>query len=860
MNFLKLVKTWFSLLFKPQSCLTVILGIFLIQFVGAENWLKFKIGDFNNFGWFIAALIWILCLDWIYNSKVYRLCNVNSLTELDIFLWDIFLIAGINWFIFHQKGMANSADIIFWMFIFSFTSLCGIIMRFCYILYYQYSNLSSRVKLYDLQTLLEKPVSNPGNGRPILVDERPSENDIFKRSNTISQIKNSITIFSFKHSYVIGLIGNWGVGKTTLLNLVKKSITQDEKSNSIFVNAPGNKDQSFDLWLFGSQDQLIKGLYDTFMYNLNGNYNPSIGNNILKNGSQVLTDIPQIGNIFKAFASGFGSYYDINQIKIKLTNLIESSGKHYVVCIENLDRANEKQVILLLKLINTIFNLPYVTYVLLYDKDRLKEIMEGTNELNTDFADKVINQEIEVPTMLDENVCLTILGNLLVSYGISESEIINKFNYVLRPMVHNLNSIRDLKRIINSTFTVLAIKDKLRLNLPQVLAIQYIQFANKKLYEEIRRHKDFFIFTDNQIVDTKDGSEKELFINTGDKKYFSKILSNNNSEYIELLSALFLKVEMAEYEDDSVVVQKQDFNKALHEASISTQKYFYNYFLLSENNYVQINAETRNFIRNVNDEKDINKIWNKYIVNKSSSEKEDYSLELTLFVTSEDIKSTTKREKLAEVMWHSIRDHYRDEYWNSLSSQRIIQCIIDLISEISDDDINTFNNVISGYYNSLDIIREMKNEMKVKSTRIFNKLNKLYCEMCDEILGMKKKINLYNSKYYVRKNILGLVYYPNHQSEVKEYIAKYINSQTIYKVLQDAIDYTGKNSKEIIGGLFAEIFKENKSEIEKALKDALPETEKEKAIFDKYKEFSKLVNSKQNTDDISDGFKELDLK
>ena len=207
------------------------------------------------------------------------------------------------------------------------------------------------------------------------------------------------------------------------------------------------------------------------MYNLNGNYNPSIGNNILKNGSQVLTDIPQIGNIFKAFASGFGSYYDINQIKIKLTNLIESSGKHYVVCIENLDRANEKQVILLLKLINTIFNLPYVTYVLLYDKDRLKEIMEGTNELNTDFADKVINQEIEVPTMLDENVCLTILGNLLVSYGISESEIINKFNYVLRPMVHNLNSIRDLKRIINSTFTVLAIKDKLRLNLPQVLRL-----------------------------------------------------------------------------------------------------------------------------------------------------------------------------------------------------------------------------------------------------------------------------------------------------------------------------------------------------------------------------------------------------
>ena len=845
-----LIKVWLPLVLKPQSFLLIVLGIFLIQFVESKNWLKAAVGNFNNFGWFVSALIGAFFIDCVYNSKVYRLCKVKDITRLDVSLYDTLIISLINWLIFYSKKLPNSEDIIFWLFISSFISLLGIIVRSIFILSFKKPNINNQSKLYDLTDLLDGPISSDS---PIFIDERPSSVDLFNRKNTMAQLKNAIALFSPKHSYVVGLVGKWGIGKTTLLDLVKKDFSKDDESDTVFINAPGDEKENFDLWLFGSKDQMIKGFYDTFMYNLNANYNSSAGRNILRSGSQVLTGIPQVGNLFKFFTSDSGSYYDVNQIKKELTGLIKKTGKHYVMCIENLDRANKKQVILLLKVLNTIFDLPYVTYVLLYDKERLNSIMESKNKINANFAEKVINQEIEVPTVLDREICFKVLKNLLRSYDIPRTEL-SEYDYVLNEIINNLDTVRELKRIINSAFTILAIKDGLRLNLPQVLAIQYIQMANKSLYEEIRTHKNFFIFKDISVEDIDTYSIKAT-----NEDYLNQLLSKDkNIRFTQLLSNVFIKIKMLEENKNSETFEKIVFDKKLQAVSIDTAKYFDNYFALSENDYVQINTETRYFINEVNKNNDIQSSWKEYIVNKSMNEKEDYSLELTLFVKKEDITSSPKREQLAEIMWHSIRDNYKYEHWDELSLERILQCIIDLVGEISEKDFEKFGNMLSDYYNSLNIIREISNEMEYRLGSISsefknnsNKIRKLYYQICDKVLGEKNGINLFDSKYYVRMNINGLVYYPNHSSEVKEYIGRSINFHTIYNVLQDAVDYTGQDNDnhEVIGGLFAEALKENKAKVEKSFKSSSQETKEEKKLHNKYIKFSKSLSNKQNADD-----------
>ena len=53
---------------------------------------------------------------------------------------------------------------------------------------------------------------------------------------------------------------------------------------------------------------------------------------------------------------------------------MKKSNKRFVFIIDNLDRMNSDNIIFLLTLIETLFKLPRITYIVAYDKDRLKDI------------------------------------------------------------------------------------------------------------------------------------------------------------------------------------------------------------------------------------------------------------------------------------------------------------------------------------------------------------------------------------------------------------------------------------------------------------------------------------------------------
>ena len=115
-----------------------------------------------------------------------------------------------------------------------------------------HANQKQKSTLYELKDL-EDPIPWKKADGLILINEKASSYDLLDRKNVELLLKNTISKYSVAHSTVVGLIGEWGAGKTTLLNLVKKDL---KKEDFVFAN------QDFDVWLFGSQEALIKGLYD----------------------------------------------------------------------------------------------------------------------------------------------------------------------------------------------------------------------------------------------------------------------------------------------------------------------------------------------------------------------------------------------------------------------------------------------------------------------------------------------------------------------------------------------------------------------------------------------------------------------
>lgn len=774
----KLFITLNKLFFKFQSFMFAIIAIFLIQFVYAQGWLKNKSDHSLNFGWFVIILGLFLFINWIYNSKFYSFCNINEITPFDVSLYGGAFVSIVTWLLFKCIGLSSYVNSIWFLLFLIFVVL--IFTRLCLITKNESKqNDNNLIELKNLNTVLSWTVEKG----PLLVNERAASYDLLDRSNIEKLLLNAIKASSLKHSYVIGIVGEWGSGKTTLLNLVKRD---SEAKQLIFMQSPGNRSGDFDIWLFGSQWALIKGLYDIILNSLGVHYYSFLNERFVNSISEVAVGVPKYGSIVSALLKDNQTYQDINELKTKLSDYILSTGKHYILCIDNLDRANNDQVILLLKLISTVFDLPHITYVLLYSERRMNKILNETTGVNNSYLDKVVNLEIEMPRDLNRQKCKLWLQNLLLTYKIPAKNI-NSYDFILDFIVNNINDIRELKRVINSTFAIMAISKTLRLNLPQVLAIQYIYFSNSGLYEEIQFHENMFTFEDDTILFSFETKE----LNDEEKKYFEDILEKYN-QYRNLLMELFPKfkkyIQKNSYQENQLEIKTN-----IKKASINTRRYFKNYFYLSEDNHVKTNACVQSFIIKVNSGKNIRQAWIENFINVNPNVREKLLAELDLFVDPDDIPISRLREKLAEILLKDYVDKENNVNLSDLDKFHLEGIISKLIGEVNKKEFDRFENQIKDKYGALKLISYMNKSLNERlGGRSYNlnsnskRMIKLYNNILRRIF--EEKINLFDNEYYESGNATVLYEFMHEKNiNISRYLNVVANKDNVYRILFDVI-------------------------------------------------------------------------
>lgn len=783
-----IIRQLFKQIFSPYIFTFIVIIIWSIQFVYANNWLNQKIGNFSNFGYFTWILFVILVGDYLYKSHVISFIKIPEINPLDVVFISLTIIVLGTVSVFQLTKTPVSTFIKNkWR---VGLIICFILMGFrvCQLTRAKLTSTNEEVnnKLHELKEL-ENIIPWKKEDGPILVNEKDATYDLLNRGNVKKLLESAIKKYSLHNSVVIGLVGEWGSGKTTLLNLVKREIEEEEDIVFIHSPTPTEKTQDFDIWLFGSQESLIKGMYDFILNGLGIQFSSIVNDKFLDSIAHVVAGLPKAGSILSSLLTD-RSYKNILNLKEKLSKYLLSTNKHYVFCIENLDRATNTQVILLLKLINTVFNLPNVTYVLLYSESRMNKILEGINDINHSYLEKVVNLEIKMPIDFDRTRPIPWLQNLICSYGVSKKHL-GQYNFVLNFIATNLKDVRDLKRIINSTFSIMTISDTLRLNLPQVLAIQYIYFSNNELYNEIKSHKEMFTFEDNynfEIDKTKELSDKEI-------SYFDSLLSKYN-KYEKLLIYLFPKFRRFMVKNNMFISFYGDTKNNLKAVAINTRRYFDNYFYLAENNHVYINNYIREFINNVNFAKgNIESTWKNFLSENELSNLEELFSELNLFLEVNDIPNSQIREELAEVVFKSASD--KDHLLNRYELQ-LTYIISKLIGEVDKKDFIKFENKIFDDYASLKIIGQifdfLKETIGGRSTNLIRnteEMSKTYDNMRKDIFY--KKVDLFQDEYYSWRNATEMYkYFKEKNIPVSEYLNKVISKNNVYRIIFDFVIIT----------------------------------------------------------------------
>lgn len=821
------MKKYFSLLKEingtwlkpmPFSCSMVV--TFLIQLCIANNWLDNHIGEYFGFGILVALLIIAIGLDWIWNTRIFDFKKINEITPLDIFLYGIILTTFINFccFVLHQNIVSPVMASLFITIL--VINMLALFIRLNQICEARNSNEAGNFQdkktndtlngLIDLRDLYEGPVKWQKSDGAIIVNERAVDYDLFDRNTIQNQLKNAINCFSDSHSYVVGLVGKWGSGKTTLLKNLRKTDFNDK--DTVFIHDI-NDSHDFNLWLFGSQEEMIKGMYDSFLNSMGIRYNSLKNDQMLKSISKVVAGIPKTGNILSPLISN-NSYHDVTVLKDKLSKYIKSTHKHYIMCIEDLDRASDDQVVLFLKLINTVFDFPNVTYVLLYDGSRLKQILSKATNINATYKEKVINQEVKMPLMINFTISKQCMTNLLLSYGFSENKL-SEFDVVLDTIAQNLYSIRELKIIMNSIFSIFATKDSLELNYPQVLAIQYLLNKNIQLYNTIRENKKLLIIKKEQEFNTISKNTSTQL-----KELFSKY-----SAYQSLLESLFPKIELAN-SASRVIGSYHISEEETVQKSICMSQFFDKYFMLAEDDYVRIINLLNNFNRKLNESTsdDIEDIWAKFIMNHAEDIRSQIIKKLNPFITKGKLLSSEKREKLSEIILESFLDK---KEWLDSDEYSIIICIGILIGEVSKEGFNKFRKlVLKKYYSELTFFELLSSYMNGEGS-----LGGMTNEFQQNRKRMKSLYEDMQEKVYKELDIVKLI--EDKSNNAIDIIGKCISSRTVYDIMMDSIV---KRKDQAVSSVFNEVFRIYQAQMDNAFTENKPTSDDKKKLYDVYKD------------------------
>lgn len=697
--------------------------------------------------------------------------------------------------------------------------------------------------VYDLKEIYEGKIKSHLQ-IPIFVSEKDVDYDLLNRNGIINVVYRSIITCKSNSSFVIGLEGEWGSGKTTIINNVKKKLKEDE--NIIIID-------SFDPWIYGTQNALLLAMYDSILRETGVRYSVYHEKRIIKSLSTMLSDCYSAGNVMQnLFFSQYGDYEEAKEIVERLKQYVERTNKTIVFIVDNMDRAEGNNIIFLLKLISTVFCLSNVIYLLSYDRNRINEILDDTMQINPKYIEKIINQEIRVPLLQEERlrkVYSKCINNIFEAYEMEKEEILN-LQAITEVIFVNVKDLRMFKRMINSVFVSVFCQEN-NLYKKDLLGLEVIRFIQPELYFEIIENKTFFISHD-RIVNKQlhyENIDKKKF-NSNGKAFFEKLFSKYGN-FKELLIQMFPYVKR--YVDGNELLSEYPYSDVNYEdisrnMRMCSGKYFDLYFTYGDNEYLKIGKEISHMVDEMTEIKDDKQLYI-YICNKITKIPKDSQREWFERLESYLVSVPSENKIiLAKSIFYCLNKINSSHIFLGLDAQsRALVCIELLLEETEINVMQKFADDIIVEYDKLYMIDQILYWFQ-KTRSLFtddvkkreNVLKERFSEMCEKVI--QEKINIYDDSYYVQYNIWGLIRYlkikENRKEIVHEYIAQILNEENVFRVMADMISQSIGNAYGYkISDENFEIFFKDTSLLDTLLRKINPKTQSEKFVLKVYNKF-----------------------
>ena len=380
--------------------------------------------------------------------------------------------------------------------------------------------------------------------------------DLLGRCTFAKSLAKSILNYEQKDSISIGLFGEWGSGKTSIINMTMEEaekLSNENELKPIIVK--------FNPWNFSDQNQLISYFFSELSSELgrtdHGEKHVKLGKTIQQYAGffEPLSLVPflsTIGEAAKAIKNagaaaekaGEAQSKNLSAIKQDLSKLLEELNRKIIIIIDDIDRLNNTEIRQIFQLVKSLADFPNTIYLLSFDKDvvinALKKVQEGAGK---EYLEKVIQVPFEIPKLSKGEVERYLFAQLdEIIKDIPQDEWDSRYwgNIYHSGLKHFFNNLRHVNRYINTLkFNIGMVREEV--NIVDFFAITALQVFTPKIYYGIRENKEMFSGPFNSSYSSEERTKK-LYKEKCDE-IISRVEVISKDNLLDFLKRLFPKLQ-----------------------------------------------------------------------------------------------------------------------------------------------------------------------------------------------------------------------------------------------------------------------------------------------------------------------------
>jgi len=318
-----------------------------------------------------------------------------------------------------------------------------------------------------------------------------AEDDLFGRETFAQNLAEEIIKLQNPDSFVFALLGRWGEGKTSVMNLMKPRLKRE--ASVIVID--------FNPWYFGSESGVIEAFYGA-----------------LERGLKSRFLLPGLARLARRYVGAlsvglhptpFGLELKLpdsaSRLRAELERFIESTGTRLVVLVDDVDRLSPELARAVLTLTRLSARLKNTVFLLGFDPTALTESLAKA-DVAPEFLDKIVQRPVTLPAIEQSDIDRFLLfsdkgsrsaiDQLFDRLGVSQekrSQFDQKFVPIYQEHVSRFfPTLRHAKRFLNVLAASLSPVIE-EVNLFDFCLLRIIEVFEPDIYRDIWFHREFYV-------------------------------------------------------------------------------------------------------------------------------------------------------------------------------------------------------------------------------------------------------------------------------------------------------------------------------------------------------------------------------